>query len=45
MTEPTPEVMPVVDTSTRDDDGPQPDQGAGFVEVEVADSDAVEVPE
>ena len=46
MSEQTPEpVSPVVDTSIRPDDGDQPDQSPGFVEVEVDDVDAVEVPE
>ena len=43
---PEPEPMPpAVDTSTQPDDGPQPDQEPGYVEVEVADEDTVEVDE
>lgn len=46
MTVPTFEApMPDVDTSPRTEDGPQPHQEPMYVEVEVADGDAVQVDE
>ena len=35
------EIPPNVDTSTQPDDGDQPDQEPGYVEVEVSSDDAV----